>query len=1114
MPIDIASGAVFSLWQDFSLSGTHAFTWDRFYSTKNTTLTPLGIGWRSNVFSFLKISQKMIIYFHDDGEIAFPSNIEKRFTSNSIHQQILFTLDDGYKLYNWEKKTNLVFKHSKINPETFILHSIEPNTWQKWSLLYDEKERLTSIVKFPSHRIRVRYNDDDFVEVVELLYSNKTIIQLVMYEYDDNKRLTAAYNSYAVPIIYNYDKQNNLISETNRLGFTFFFEYDDHGRCIHTFGQNKFGERWFSYDTLRNQTKEISTQGGTWTYFWNTAGQITKKIDPLGAATESFYDSQGRHVLTKIASDIYFQLQYDIDGNLIRIADAKGYKVQYLYNTIHLPIKRINADGTERRWIYDDTGNLVEKIDESGAIWRYIRDNEGRLTVYETPNGHRTTFIYNDLNSTIELKDSEGFILLEYDILGNFLRISDSLGLIESREYDKCNNLIAIISSKGFKYLFSYDNDSNIILEEDELGRKTQYSYTPFGQVSEIINSDSSRIRRIYDSEGRIVKVVNENDDINIFEYNQVGDVVFQQFFDGRIERYRYDLIGNLIEITKPDGNRIEQKFDVNGNIIEKVYNGKLLARFLRDKHDRITIAESSYGLVELSFDSMGRIIKEKQGDYTVNKKYDPEGNIISRSIISENYVSEISFEYDLRRRLRKILFDDGSFQEFFYNSGNLLITRSIGPDVKEILSYDTCRRLINQEVKKTNSLLIKRNYEYNKAGDVIEINNVHKGITQYKYNSRDWVIKEKKPFSVATDFHYDRCGNIGLKGNTSYSSRSNRLLTRNSAQFDYSDNGELILISEPLSSMRFEYDGEENIVKVNRSNRDSISYGYDAFRRRIYKVTGREKEQFIWANHQLAAEELANGNLIEYLILSYHPYAQRVDNEWYGIITNHISFPQEIISPLGQLSWKADFDAFGKLLRESGPGPRCSIRLPGQYSDSETGLFYNRYRYYDPDTARYISSDPIGIFGGLNEYRYDRNPINWEDPLGLKCKLIHFRIKRNPKIGTLANWKAKRNAFNAAREDPNARIPSKQDYDQRIRPAADGEAAAARRSGGFSSTQDADHPGDVRATGLLGQTLEPLDSGVNRSFGSRVGRQARQRTPGDRTPMVDLIDDQGNIIS
>ena len=62
------------------------------------------------------------------------------------------------------------------------------------------------------------------------------------------------------------------------------------------------------------------------------------------------------------------------------------------------------------------------------------------------------------------------------------------------------------------------------------------------------------------------------------------------------------------------------------------------------------------------------------------------------------------------------------------------------------------------------------------------------------------------------------------------------------------------------------------------------------------------------------------------------------------------------------------------------------NLRFQGQYYDEESGLHYNRHRYYDPECGRFINQDPIGLLGGDNNYLYVPNPVTWVDPLGLSC--------------------------------------------------------------------------------------------------------------------------------
>ncbi len=131
----------------------------------------------------------------------------------------------------------------------------------------------------------------------------------------------------------------------------------------------------------------------------------------------------------------------------------------------------------------------------------------------------------------------------------------------------------------------------------------------------------------------------------------------------------------------------------------------------------------------------------------------------------------------------------------------------------------------------------------------------------------------------------------------------------------------------------------------------------------------------------------------------------QAANQEVFYVHTDHLGTPQELTDESGQLVWAAQYKAWGGTTQIEQPARRITrqvgnavqqvwaeqtdpvrqnLRFQGQYFDAETGLHYNRFRYYDPDCGRFISQDPIGLRGGINLYQYAPNPVTWIDPLGL----------------------------------------------------------------------------------------------------------------------------------
>jgi RHS repeat-associated protein len=182
--------------------------------------------------------------------------------------------------------------------------------------------------------------------------------------------------------------------------------------------------------------------------------------------------------------------------------------------------------------------------------------------------------------------------------------------------------------------------------------------------------------------------------------------------------------------------------------------------------------------------------------------------------------------------------------------------------------------------------------------------------------------------------------------------------------------------------------------------------YAYDAFGRRISKRCETVNRQnytgydYLWSGDQLIEETpvYADGTpaydaSIQWLYApdALTPTARSEKGRLHYVVSDHMGTPRELLTEDGNVVWANRLSTWGagNLWRRPAANDgnvSCNLRFAGQYADEESGLHYNRHRYYDSETGQYLSSDPIGLAGGLNPYGYVHNPLSYIDPLGLAC--------------------------------------------------------------------------------------------------------------------------------
>jgi RHS repeat-associated protein len=170
----------------------------------------------------------------------------------------------------------------------------------------------------------------------------------------------------------------------------------------------------------------------------------------------------------------------------------------------------------------------------------------------------------------------------------------------------------------------------------------------------------------------------------------------------------------------------------------------------------------------------------------------------------------------------------------------------------------------------------------------------------------------------------------------------------------------------------------------------------YDPLGRRVSKTWQGRTTTYYWDSDRLAAEVADSGKvrlyiypsplaLVPMMFIDYASVdADPASGKRYFVFTNQIGVPIFIEDAGGRVVWSARVEPYGTVHVSPGAEVECNLRFPGHYHDAETGLHYNRFRYYSPELGRYLQSDPIGIAGGVNLYAYPASPLVHVDVRGL----------------------------------------------------------------------------------------------------------------------------------
>jgi RHS repeat-associated protein len=235
--------------------------------------------------------------------------------------------------------------------------------------------------------------------------------------------------------------------------------------------------------------------------------------------------------------------------------------------------------------------------------------------------------------------------------------------------------------------------------------------------------------------------------------------------------------------------------------------------------------------------------------------------------------------------------------------------------------------------------------------------------------------------------YTYDKVGNRTDLG--AVIGTGNRLLKFNGDSLVYDADGNLIRRMQRLTDIqRLHWNSIGQLTSVWTTGQDSVNFAYDAFGRRVRKWSASATSRYIWDGDDLIAEVDGAGNrVVEY---TYYPGVDQPHSQRRGTATSYYvqDFPGNVVGLVDGLNTLLNaykYKPFGADDGSPTPIVGNALRYAAREFDSETGLYYIRARYYDPQLGRFISEDPIGLLGGINLYAYAWNdPINARDPSGM----------------------------------------------------------------------------------------------------------------------------------
>lgn len=691
--------------------------------------------------------------------------------------------------------------------------------------------------------------------------------------------------------------------------------------------------------------------------------------------------------------------------NLTKTTDgATGRIVRMEYEPTYNQLTRRHGD-VDSLWNEWSGGRLdsTRSRSVSRPVTKFTYDSRGRVLTRTDPGTHATTFAYSsaDMQNQTSVTIAGRTTSYTYDVYGRPTTVTEpNNSSTQTTRYDELNRPTEQIGALSDTTRMTYD-PLYLTGIRDAKGQLTQFARNALGWQESFTDPGGRIVRTSFDRAGNVVSTTNRRGQVVTFTYDAL-DQLTSRTADGRTTTFATDSLDRFAAASNSESVDT-LKYDAAGRpAIEITVRGtrryvRTTAFDIRDRRTGLSVSEPWTSSTGYRYNLMG----------VLDQITDVSGGQTTLGVDSENLLASVQVPTSLGLTVTRDHPSTHTPIAILYNNGTLHDSLSVQ------YSYTNMAQVYQRIAvgQSTPTEKVGREYAYDAANRLVSYNDYTETVEQNQCagteiiddNGNPCIIPGSRTTSNLNVFAYDSVGN--RRDSSAAIAPGNRLVQFKSDSMSYDADGNLIRRwrmggGGPVYDYFWNSLGQLDSAQTNGVT--VARFGYDGFGRRVRKSTATGTRTYVHDGHALLAELDADGNRIaEYTYYPGvdHPHSVR---RWSGgtsatyyFATDHPGNVVGLIDGSNQLVDRYKYTPFG-----SSEGSRelveNSLRFGARELDTETGLYYNRARYYDASLGRFISEDPSGFSSGVNLYVYASNdPMNRRDPFGLSddCSTIDVKV-------------------------------------------------------------------------------------------------------------------------